>query len=201
MQTECKGNICPLCSSDCTRSHKRADSDELMLRRYVAEDGNVIQACWFCAARINWKLRTQNSTPSFLELREAVVKHTVGEGGRECPDCGLKITFENVHMFQFDHKDEDNKMGNIGSMIAREEPLQKILNEIKWTEVVCIECHNERTWSSGLYRSSNKPIITVAEIDSNGNIEVYKKINLRAIAQYKCKSRKVKARASRECLI
>jgi hypothetical protein len=47
---------------------------------------------------------------------------------------------------QFDHLDSDTKIDNVASMIHDVRPLETILEEIHKCELVCANCHAERTY-------------------------------------------------------
>lgn len=60
---------------------------------------------------------------------------------RPCADCGIQYPY---YVMQFDHRDAGEKefnVGNIGPTAGR----QKLLDEIAKCDVVCANCHAERT--------------------------------------------------------
>lgn len=61
-----------------------------------------------------------------------------------CLDCGVKYPF---YVMQFDHRDGSTKtltLGAIGSRGAYS--LERVAREIAKCDVVCANCHAERTW-------------------------------------------------------
>lgn len=58
-----------------------------------------------------------------------------------CKDCKIKY---NPWQMDFDHIN-DNKISSIASMIGNKSPFNKILEEIKKCELVCANCHRDRT--------------------------------------------------------
>jgi hypothetical protein len=73
-----------------------------------------------------------------------LVRDTVNEMKKApCADCGG--TF-NPWVMDFDHLDGDTKSGNIATMIRAAKPLDAILREISKCELVCSNCHRDRTY-------------------------------------------------------
>lgn len=61
---------------------------------------------------------------------------------RPCLDCHVQYP---PHVMQFDHRDPSTKKFVIGaSLFAR--PLSAVLEEIEKCDVVCANCHFQRTW-------------------------------------------------------
>lgn len=61
-----------------------------------------------------------------------------------CIDCGVQYPF---YVMQFDHLSD--KKFTIGTLVNRAIPIEKIREEIAKCEVVCANCHAERTWQRG----------------------------------------------------
>lgn len=61
--------------------------------------------------------------------------------GKPCADCGVSYPH---YVMQFDHLGEEPKLGNIGTM-SRNSTEEKILVEVAKCELVCANCHAERT--------------------------------------------------------
>jgi hypothetical protein len=59
-----------------------------------------------------------------------------------CLDCGIKYPW---YVMDFDHV-SGAKVGNISEMIAKLSAKQKILDELDKCELVCSNCHRERTF-------------------------------------------------------
>lgn len=62
--------------------------------------------------------------------------------GIPCADCNI---FYPYYVLDFDHID-NNKVENISKM-AKWFPIEEIVQEIKKCEIVCANCHRERTHS------------------------------------------------------
>ncbi len=60
-----------------------------------------------------------------------------------CTDCGK---FYPPYVMDFDHLDADEKSGNVGDLAVRQlVSLETLKAEIAKTEIVCSNCHRERT--------------------------------------------------------
>ena len=59
-----------------------------------------------------------------------------------CTDCKIVYPY---YVLDFDHVGND-KVENISKM-ARWYPLEEIVNEIKKCEIVCANCHRQRTYN------------------------------------------------------
>ena len=72
-----------------------------------------------------------------------------------CVDCGVKYPY---YVLDFDHLDD--KVDGIGIMI-RSHPIEEILKEVKKCEVVCANCHRERTQQRRTpdLHSGNAPVL------------------------------------------
>lgn len=60
-----------------------------------------------------------------------------------CHDCGLTITEDTLYRFDFDHRDPMDKTFTISA--ARTYSDQRIIEEIAKCDVVCKNCHADRT--------------------------------------------------------
>lgn len=58
-----------------------------------------------------------------------------------CMDCGVKYP---PYVMDFDHRPDEKKLGNIAHMINNNQK-SKIFAEIKKCDIVCSNCHRERT--------------------------------------------------------
>ena len=62
-----------------------------------------------------------------------------------CMDCGVRYPF---WIMQFDHRDPDKKSFGLHQYSAR--ALQKVKDEIAKCDVVCSNCHDDRTYKRDL---------------------------------------------------
>lgn len=61
----------------------------------------------------------------------------------ECFDCKHKVTMDNLLLFDFDHRDPSDKVGNVSKLVygAR----HKFYQEVAKCDLVCGDCHAKRT--------------------------------------------------------
>lgn len=59
-----------------------------------------------------------------------------------CKDCGVQYRY---YTMQFDHLDGSLKVGNVESLTSKGS-MQNLLAEIAKCDLVCANCHTERTW-------------------------------------------------------
>lgn len=62
---------------------------------------------------------------------------------KPCMDCGTKYP---AYVMQFDHRPGETKRFNIGMMVSHRPAMELFLAEIAKCDVVCANCHAERTW-------------------------------------------------------
>lgn len=58
-----------------------------------------------------------------------------------CTDCHKKYPY---YVMDFDHKDSNDKIGDISHMISMSE--KNLMNEVSKCEIVCANCHRIRTF-------------------------------------------------------
>lgn len=61
---------------------------------------------------------------------------------RPCADCGIQYPH---YVMDFDHRDPTKKLFNISGGALRRKP-SLILAEIAKCDIVCANCHRERSW-------------------------------------------------------
>jgi hypothetical protein len=59
-----------------------------------------------------------------------------------CVDCNIKYPY---YVMQFDHRDPKEKEFNIGSMLSLNYNKERVLREVDKCDLVCANCHAERT--------------------------------------------------------
>lgn len=85
-----------------------------------------------------------------IYLERAKAQRLVGRGivrnakSVPCVDCGVQYPF---YVMDFDHRDASRKSGNVSEMIKSGVP--SLLAEIEKCDVVCANCHRERTHQRG----------------------------------------------------
>ena len=60
-----------------------------------------------------------------------------------CADCGESYPY---YVMDFDHKENEIKVINISTAVGRGWPLDRVMMEIEKCDVVCANCHRERSW-------------------------------------------------------
>lgn len=70
---------------------------------------------------------------------------------QSCVDCG----FNDIRALQFDHRNPDQKRGEISNMVSTAYSWDTILDEISKCDIVCANCHSIRTSETyGFYKSA-----------------------------------------------
>lgn len=64
---------------------------------------------------------------------------------KNCKDCNLLVVSELIGFFEFDHLDFETKVDGISVMISKCRPISEIDKEIDKCELVCRNCHYDRT--------------------------------------------------------
>ena len=82
------------------------------------------------------------------ELRSRQQKHPlrlwlIKQKSKPCSDCN---NIFNWWQMQFDHRKPEDKKFGISQMIARHFPIQEIEDEILKCDLVCANCHANRTY-------------------------------------------------------
>jgi hypothetical protein len=90
-------------------------------------------------ANYRGKYRTQ---PHIKAQRRELVNRCKLEAGA-CHDCGLQITEHNLYKFDYDHRDPTSKRFTLSAAKTYSE--ETILAEIAKCDVVCKNCHADRT--------------------------------------------------------
>ena len=83
--------------------------------------------------------------PSIILLkskRREREEFAIREKMKPCTDCGIMFP---PWIMQFDHRDKEKKEGNIGELVRHTYDLELIKREIDKCDIVCANCHAERT--------------------------------------------------------
>lgn len=87
-----------------------------------------------------WYLKNRQRRLDQYKVRRAKFRYIVdAKKSVPCADCGQQYP---PYVMDFDHLGD--KLFNISA--AHSSPTQKVLNEIEKCEVVCSNCHRERTY-------------------------------------------------------
>lgn len=73
--------------------------------------------------------------------------------GKPCVDCGLSF---NPWVMDFDHRVAAHKSDGISKLINRCVPLERIVAEIQKCDLVCANCHRDRTHADPTNRNGIK---------------------------------------------
>lgn len=98
-------------------------------------------------ARAARRKHYQNNKEQYLarnkDKREKMISHLRNIKDVPCMDCGVKYPY---YVMDLDHRDPAEKTENINQAIARGS-WKKFLEEIDKCDVICSNCHRERTWN------------------------------------------------------
>ena len=76
------------------------------------------------------------------EHKDRVQAHVRALKDNPCMDCGEKYPH---YVMDFDHREGETKINSVAYIIRRW-GMKKILEEIAKCDLVCANCHRERTW-------------------------------------------------------
>jgi len=76
-----------------------------------------------------------------IDARAKVRESIIAAKDKPCTDCGIRYPY---YVMQFDHV-RGKKLFNVGDSVKKNFALEKVLDEIAKCEVVCANCHMERT--------------------------------------------------------
>lgn len=77
------------------------------------------------------------------ELRTKRLEFVNSLKNKPCTDCGIKYP---PYVMEFDHLGNEKKFKEISVMVRQTYSEERILNEIKKCELVCSNCHRQRTY-------------------------------------------------------
>jgi ribosomal protein L37E len=80
---------------------------------------------------------------------------------KPCADCGVQY---NPWVMQFDHRDQSKKAFDMS--LARKMGIKKLTIEAEKCDVICANCHFERTHKTRAWAYRRKKIFTELEKDS-----------------------------------
>lgn len=88
------------------------------------------------------------------EIERARVKRTTSYAAKQkllrtlkdnpCLDCGDKFHFSAM---DFDHRDPDTKLADVGQLVGQGCSIQTFLDEVAKCDLVCANCHRVRTYN------------------------------------------------------
>lgn len=136
----------------CTSCHQTKELSNFYLRHKGKRAGEYYSHCKTCQ-RICGKAYYHNNHE--VQLGRAVERNRKTRKAqrdfvsllkdRPCVDCGKKYP---SCVMDFDHRDKNLKMGNIGSLVSQAYfNKEKLLVEINKCDLVCANCHRIRTYN------------------------------------------------------
>jgi hypothetical protein len=95
-----------------------------------------------CRNAVN-KDKRKGKTPRSGMSRTAKVKYVRQAKAKPCMDCGIMYPY---YVMDLDHREPFKKFRGVSNMMRF--PIEKIQAEIDKCDVVCANCHRERTWGN-----------------------------------------------------
>lgn len=84
----------------------------------------------------------ETASASKLVRRRVLCKYVQEVKKQRCADCKLQYPY---YVMEFDHV-RGKKEGNVASLVREVVSMARLQAEIAKCEVVCANCHRERTW-------------------------------------------------------
>lgn len=109
----------------------------------TAGKGKINSYCRECACEMNRGYRKQSGAYHVQKAREHRARkreYLNAAKSKPCMDCGVPYP---PHILDFDHRLGTSKVVNVSSMLVRS--LTALKAEIAKCDVVCANCHRERT--------------------------------------------------------
>lgn len=89
-------------------------------------------------------IRIQHAGINRVRRRDEIRKLVCAAKSDPCMDCGRRYPF---YVMDFDHRDPYMKVDCVSVMIRELRSFTKIIQEIEKCDVVCANCHRERTFA------------------------------------------------------
>lgn len=90
----------------------------------------------------NYYIQNSDTILKKMKKKDSIRRQVIIKAkDKPCMDCGVKYP---SYVTQFDHRDPSTKVSAVSSMISC--TMNKLLLEIAKCDVVCANCHAERTW-------------------------------------------------------
>jgi uncharacterized Fe-S radical SAM superfamily protein PflX len=127
-----------------SEEERRAKDRERSRRRYEKQRQNrewMNEQAAKKRAKYKRKGRTKSHENAKRRNKAIVRSHKLAAGS--CHDCGLQITEHNLYKFDFDHRDPTLKKFSLSAPGTY--AIETVLEEIAKCDVVCRNCHADRT--------------------------------------------------------
>lgn len=76
-------------------------------------------------------------------MRQEAREYVVSKKSQPCQDCGISY---HPFVMDFDHRESETKLGNVADMASRYH-IDTLKSEIDKCDIVCSNCHRQRTWT------------------------------------------------------
>lgn len=125
-----KASICAVCSNKRWQKYKKENPEKVAedFQKWKSIPGNMERL------KILWAQRDKDREKRFREILK-VIKDA------PCQDCGIKYP---PYVLDFDHRPGEIKLFNVGRT-SKAGSLKRLLEEIAKCDLVCSNCHRERT--------------------------------------------------------
>jgi hypothetical protein len=112
------------------------------------------QRDWYQANKVEARRKANERVLIRREINQQYLVNFLS--GEKCADCGCG----DIRLLTFDHKNPDEKHGNIADIVSRGYDIKHLKTEILKCEVTCHNCHMLRTFTQlgGSYRERMLPI-------------------------------------------
>jgi len=132
-----------------TKFCNRCNTDKLVSEFY--RRGQILQAeCKLCQGtrskrryidnKEKYNVSSKKARRKYIETVRPIIQ---AAKNKPCADCDTKYPY---YVMDFDHRDPSKKEFCIGRATAKTIKLEGILKEIEKCDVVCSNCHRERTY-------------------------------------------------------
>lgn len=137
---------------------------------HTGSDNTYCKRCQSEYAKQHYKLNKDvyRETRKRNKPRQITEKRSVIRGLKEsnaCVDCG---EFYPYYVMHFDHLDD--KQNEISAMVAQNYSVNAILNEIEKCDLVCSNCHRERTQSRFVEIDVKRKAVLYVQEYKNGKL-------------------------------
>lgn len=111
------------------------------LQPYCRPCDNKKARDYYASNRDHHKAVVRKRNKKYLDATKAWIREL--KESNPCLDCGISYPW---YVMDFDHV-TGKKSGNISKMVATSVAKEKLLEEISKCELVCANCHRERTFT------------------------------------------------------
>ncbi len=120
------------------------EREQLSYNSHCRECHNEYQKAWY-------KKNPLSNSESFVRRRKAIRQLIVSTKNRPCMDCNKEYPY---YVMDFDHVRGTKKI-NLGAAASKMWALATIQAEIDKCDVVCANCHRERTFKGSVTGSTS----------------------------------------------